>query len=143
MESMSRGLVAIGVAVFAGLVAVVGGSAAMPPTGGRLVGVTQISFGCPGPVREGAPGCNPWHVFPNSRVSIAPVSVGGTPVPGASRVIVSGGDGRFRVRLSAGRYLVLPLPQAHTRGGTTVKVRVQTGKTTHVLVRFEGFPRMM
>ena len=27
--------------------------------GGLLTGTTQISFGCPGPVREGIPSCNP------------------------------------------------------------------------------------
>ena len=37
---------------------------------GWIAGVTQISFGCPGPVREGAPPCERWSRFPHARFTI-------------------------------------------------------------------------
>src|SRR5438132_11070874 len=58
-----RSLVAIGLSVLAF-------SPAATATG-RLSGATQISFGCPGPVREGEPGCNPWRPFVHARLTVA------------------------------------------------------------------------
>ena|SRR5712691_3784454 len=82
---------------------------------GTLTIQTQISFGCPGPVAVDGPSCHPWHAFANARFSLSPSS-------GPARVVVSDGQGRFTTRLAPGSYTVKPLPQAQTRGGTTLRV---------------------
>jgi hypothetical protein len=46
------------------------------------------------------------------------------------------------LRVPIGSYLVTPLPQPHTHGGTRLTVQVQTDHATAILVRFTGFPQM-
>jgi hypothetical protein len=101
-----------------------------------LLVTTQISFGCPGPVRETGPTCNPWHAFPHARLAVARAG-------GASRIVVSDAAGRLRLRLAPGSYAVTPLAQAHARAGAVLHVRVRPGAVTRLLVRFEGFPQML
>ncbi|HEV3404617.1 MAG TPA: hypothetical protein VG073_10020 [Gaiellaceae bacterium] len=107
-----------------------GVTAAAGPTG-RLSGTTLISFGCPGPAREGEPGCNPWRPFAHARVS-----VGG-------RIVVSDARGRFALSLRPGTYVVAALPQAHARGASSVTVHVLAGGSVRVRVRFDGYPKMV
>lgn len=109
---------------------------------GRLTGKTQISFGCPGPVQEGTPGCNPWRPFAHARFSLAQRSASGNPVPGTRRTVTSDAHGQFQLLLPAGAYVVTPLPQQHTHGGERRNVQVRPGKSTTVLLRFAGFPQM-
>jgi hypothetical protein len=115
--------------------ATAGATAQAGTTTGTLAGQTQISYGCPGPVAVNGPSCNPWHPFVNARFSVSPVS-------GRARTVVSASQGRFTLRLLPGSYTVTPLPQAHTRGGTTLLVRVSAGARTLITVRFAGFPMM-
>ena len=61
---------------------------------------------------------------------------------GRARIVVSDSLGRFSLRLAPGNYTVTSLPQAHTRGGTTLQVRIRPGALTRILVRFQGFPMM-
>ena len=122
-----RSLVAIGLSVLA--------FSPAATTTGRLSGATQISFGCPGPVREGEPGCNPWRPFVHARLTVAG--------NGIKRVVLSDDRGRFTLVLPVGGYSVTPLPQKNTRGGPRLTVRVSAGKTTWVRVRFVGFPMMV
>ena len=110
------------------------GTGGTPP--GTLAGQTEISYGCPGPVAEGGPSCNPWHLFAEARFSISPS------LPGLARTVVSDGLGRFSLRLPPGSYTVTTLQNAHTRGGTTFQVRIRAGALTRILVRFQGFPMM-
>jgi hypothetical protein len=109
---------------------------------GRLAGRTQISFGCPGPVSEGTPGCNPWRPFAHARFSIAQRASRGDPILGIRRAVSSDARARFALRLPVGTYLITPLPQRHTHGGTPVIVHVRAGQSTTTLVRFDGFPQM-
>jgi hypothetical protein len=104
---------------------------------GRLSGVTQISYGCPGPQREGEP-CEHWSTFAQAQFRIAKLSSGG-----ATRTIRSDRRGRFTLALATGRYRLTPLPQAHTTGGTPITVTIQAAATTWTRVRFQGFPRML
>jgi hypothetical protein len=97
---------------------------------GHLAGVTQISYGCPGPQREGEP-CERWSVFAMARFRVA------------GRIVVSDSRGRFDVVLPAGTYRVTPLPGAHTKGGPVLTVRVVADRITRILVRFVGFPQML
>ena len=103
---------------------------------GRLSGATQISYGCPGPQREGET-CERWFSFAHARFQVARVGVT------AARTITSDRRGRFTLLLGAGRYRLTPLRQTHTNGGTVVVVTVRAGATTWARVRFEGFPRML
>lgn len=119
-----------------------GVSGAMATATGTLKGLTQISFGCPGPVRAEAPTCNPWHAFPHAKFSLSRRSTGGEPVPGTAVVITSNSLGRFRMRLDTGTYLLTPLPRLNSRGGKRVTVRVRAGGVTTALVRFLGYPQM-
>lgn len=107
---------------------------------GRLAGKTQISFGCPGPATE--PPCNAWRPFAHARLSLAQRASSGDPISGTRRVVTSDARARFALRLPAGSYLITPLPQRHTHGGTRVIVHIRTGQTTTTLVRFDGFPQM-
>jgi hypothetical protein len=104
---------------------------------GRLSGVTQISYGCPGPQREGEP-CEHWSTFAQAQFRVAKLS-SGTP----TRTITSDRRGRFTLLLTIGRYQLTPLAQAHTTGGTQITVTIQTAATTWTRVRFQGFPRML
>jgi hypothetical protein len=112
------------------------GSAGQDP--GRLSGVTQISYGCPGPQRVGQQ-CERWSSFAHARFRVTTLAGAG----GSARVIVSDGRGRFTLALAPGRYRVTPLRQAHTTGGVSVTVAIRTTATTWVRVRFQGFPRML
>jgi hypothetical protein len=111
-------------------------------TDGRLSGATQISFGCPGPVRVGAPPCEHWSSFPRARFTLVRLRAG-VPVPGSDRRFRSDSRGRFTLRLAAGRYQLAPLAQAHTNGGTAINLTVRAGRTTWTLVRYQGYPRML
>lgn len=137
-----RRLIAIWIVLAAGSVAAAAPASA-GAADGRLSGSTQISFGCPGPVREGSPSCHPWRSFGHLRFYVSSSTVTGRPVPGTRRLVVSDAQGGFALRLTAGAYVVMPLPQAHTSGGTWVRARVRAGGATRILVRFEGFPKMV
>ena len=104
---------------------------------GRLSGVTQISYGCPGPQREGEP-CEHWSTFAQAQFRVAKLSSGGV-----TRTIKSDRRGRFTLVLAIGRYRLTPLPQAHTTGGTPITVTIRAAATTWTRVRFQGFPRML
>lgn len=110
--------------------------------GGRLTGLTQITYGCPGPVRVGAPPCEHWLSFPWARFTITRLGATGVPIAGTRRLVISDGRGRFNLVLRVGRYRVLLLPQKHTGGGGPINVTVKAGRTAWVLVRFQGFPQM-
>jgi hypothetical protein len=107
---------------------------------GHLAGKTQISFGCPGPATE--PPCNAWRPFAHARFSLAQRASRGDPISGTRRVVTSDARGRFAFRLPVGSYLITPLPQRHTHGGTRVIVHIRAGQSTTALVRFDGFPQM-
>ena len=111
-------------------------TAATPAGVGTLAGQTQISYGCPGPVAEAEPSCNPWRTFARARLSVSPSP------PGPPRTVVSDSLGHFSLRLAPGNYTLTALPQTHTRGGTTLHVRIRAGALTGILVRFQGFPMM-
>ena len=110
---------------------------------GRLMGATQITYGCPGPVRVGAPPCEHWLSFPRARFTITRLDATGTPIAGARRLVISDGRGRFGLVLAVGRYRLLLLPQQHARGGGPISVTVKAGRVACVLVRFQGFPQMV
>jgi hypothetical protein len=110
------------------------GSAGLDP--GRLSGVTQISYGCPGPQRVGEQ-CEHWSSFAHARFRLT------TLVGGNARVITSDSRGRFTLALAPGRYRLTPLRQAHTTGGISVTATIRTTATTWARVRFQGFPRML
>lgn len=137
--------VVVGVVVLASALATAGVAGPTPTTSGWLAGQTQISFGCPGPAREGEPSCQPWHTFPHARFSVAQRRPAGAPPPGLSRVVVSDGTGQFQIRLATGTYTITPLaqPQRHTRGGTPLTVQVHPHTVTRIPVRFIGFPMML
>src|SRR5947207_2716350 len=78
---------------------------------GRLSGVTQISYGCPGPQREGEP-CEHWSSFAQARFRVTTLSGGN------ARIVTSNWRGRFTLVRIPGRYVLTPLRQAHTTGGT-------------------------
>jgi hypothetical protein len=108
-----------------------------------LVGQTQISYGCPGPARVGHPTCETWHFFPRARFGIRQIGPKGQPLPQIIRVVVSDRLGRFSVRLTAGGYQVTPLVQTHTSGGRKLNIQIRSDRTTRILVRFLGVPRMV
>ena len=110
---------------------------------GRISGVTQISFGCPGPVREGTPSCKRWTRFPHGRFSISQLTNDNTTIVGTRQIITSGNRGQFTIALPSGRYLLKPLPQRNTRGGTPIHLEVRPPITSWALVRFTGYPRML
>ncbi len=104
---------------------------------GRLSGVTQITYGCPGPQRDGE-ACEHWSSFAHARFRLTRVD--GEP---AARTVTSDGRGRFTLALAVGRYRLTPLRQAQTTGGMLVPVTIQAGATTWSRIRFQGFPRML
>ena len=110
---------------------------------GRLTGKTQITYGCPGPARVGAPSCEHWLSLPRARFTITRLNATGTPITGTSRLVTSDDRGRFELALAIGRYRLSLLPQQHTRGGNLINVTVKAGRTAWVLVRFQGFPQMV
>jgi hypothetical protein len=110
---------------------------------GLLVGLTQISYGCPGPARVEHTSCENWHPFRYSRFGIRPIGPKGQLLPQIIRVIVSDRWARFSIRLSTGDYALTPLVQAHTSGGRKLIIHIGTGHTTRILVRFLGVPRMV
>jgi hypothetical protein len=111
-------------------------------TDGRMSGATQITFGCPGPVRVGAPPCEHWSSFPHARFTLTRLR-GGVPVSGSERRFNSDGRGRFTLPLAAGRYQLTPLAQAHSNGGAPITLSVRAGQTTWTLLRYQGYPRML
>ena len=113
------------------------------PRSGLLVGQTQISYGCPGPVRIGYPSCESWHPFLRARFSVRQIGPKGHALPQIIRVVVSDREARFSLRLTAGGYQVTPLLQAHTSGGRKLTIHVRPSDTTRILVRFLGTPRMV
>lgn len=138
-----RRLVTIGSAAAAVCIgAAVGVANPAVTASGRLSGKTQISFGCPGPVREGTPGCNPWRPFAHARFSLTQRSASGNPIAGTRRTVTADAHGQFQLLLRTGAYLITPLPQRHTHGGNRLNVHVRAGESTAVLVRFAGFPQM-
>ena len=110
---------------------------------GRLAVVAQISFGCPGPAREGTGGCNPWRPFPRARFAVVVVGLNGKPLPGSRRLYLAGAKGRAVLMLAAGRYLLLPLAQPHARAGRQVPLSVHARTTTTVVLRWQGYPQMV
>lgn len=119
-----------------------GGGVRAGVAAGRLAGVTQISYGCPGPVRVGQE-CERWLPFPGARFSVVARAIAPASGSRPGRVVVSDQRGRFSIVLAVGVYALAPLAQVHTRGGTRLLVRVLAGKTASVLIRFEGVPRMV
>jgi hypothetical protein len=103
---------------------------------GRLSGVTQITYGCPGPQRDGDP-CEHWSNFAQARFRVVKLT------GGAPRTLTSDRRGRFTLLLAVGRYRVTPLRQPHTTGGPALTVTIRASATTWLRVRFEGFPRML
>jgi hypothetical protein len=136
-------LVTIGCAAVVCVGVVVGVANPALTADGRLTGKTQISFGCPGPVRQGKPGCNSWRPFAHARFTVAQRSASGNPISSTRRTVTSDAQGHFQLLLPAGAYVITPLPQRHTHGGNRVNVQVRAGKSTAVLVRFTGFPQMV
>lgn len=132
-----RRLIVVSLAALAGVGSVAGLASPARSAGGLLTGATQISFGCPGPVREGTPSCHPWHPLAHARFSVAAGA-------GRTRLFRSDAQGQFTLRLPAGSYTVTPLaqPGLHTLGGPHLTVRIRAGETARILVRFEGFPQM-
>ncbi len=133
------------VAVTASLVAIsisVAAPSQAQPGSGLLVGLTQISYGCPGPTRVGHPSCEIWHPSPHARFGIRQSGPRGQPLPQIIRVL-SNRQGHFSVRLSTGDYQVSPLVQAHTSGGRKLTFQIRSGHTAKILVRFLGIPRMV
>jgi hypothetical protein len=107
-----------------------------------LAGRTLITFGCPGPARIGI-ACPRWHLFPQARFAIRQIGPSGQPIPQIVRIVVSDSQARFTLQLRAGDYAITPLSQPHTHGGKTVTAHITTGSTTHVTVRFTGYPQMV
>jgi hypothetical protein len=136
LSAATVSLVALGLAV--GL----GAASSTAPRPGSLVGQTQISFGCPGPIPIGQPSCHPWHPLPHAGFTIRRVGPTGRPLSQVVRLVVSDSKARFAVRLVAGSYIVTPLAQPHTQGGSSLTVHVRPGRVTRVLVRYRGYPQM-
>lgn len=109
---------------------------------GGLAGLTQITFGCPGPQRVGEK-CEHWSAFARARFALSRTRGDGTPIPESRRVITSDRTGSFSISVTAGVYTVKPLAQPHTKGGPLLRVRVLSGRVTRVTVRFLGFPMMV
>ncbi len=122
------------VALAAGGTAVAGSSV---QERGRLSGVTQITYGCPGPQREGET-CEHWSSFAHARFRMEKLS-GRRDV----QTVTSNWRGRFTLVLAIGRYRLTPLAQTNTTGGAPLTVTIQDAATTWARVRFQGFPRML
>ncbi len=133
---------ALPVALAIGIAAAAAASHSQPRSG-LLAGQTQISYGCPGPVRIGQPSCESWHAFPHARFAVRQIGAKGQPLPQIIRVVVADREARFSLRLTAGDYQVTPLLQAHTSGGRKLTIHVRPSDTTRIVVRFLGTPRMV
>jgi hypothetical protein len=96
-----RRLVTIGIGAIACFGPAVGVANPAVEVSGQLAGRTQISFGCPGPVQEETPGCNPWRAFAHARFSLARRSASGHPISGTRRIVTSDARGRFALCLCA------------------------------------------
>jgi hypothetical protein len=133
-------------AVFVAIVAYaflgLGDAVAEPKNDGRLVGLTQISYGCPGPQRVGQQ-CERWSAFAHSRFALFRTPARGELIPNIPRIVTSDGRGSFSVVLTPGTYTIVPLVQPHSRGGTTLTARIRAGQTTRTMVRFLGSPIMV
>ncbi len=138
--SRGRRAAAVAVVVCAGLGT--GAVLASASPTGRLLGVTEISYGCPGPQRVGQK-CQRWSIFKHARFALTRVQPDGTPIPSSRRVVASDGNGQFSLVLTAGAYNVTPLSQAHTHGGRSFAVRVRAGQVIRITVRFLGYPMMV
>ena len=130
----------IGTAIALAFVAFAAGGTPQASSGGqgygRLSGVTQISYGCPGPQRDGEP-CEHWSSFAQARFRLTKLG------SGAARTVTADRRGRFTLVLMIGRYRLTPLRQAHTTGGTPLTLTIHAEATTWARVRFQGFPRML
>jgi len=115
---------------------------ASPNTTGRLTGLTQITYGCPGPQRVGQQ-CERWLTFARARFAVARNGADGKPIPTTRRAVVSDRNGHFSLVLAAGSYTITPLAQAHTNGGRPLTARVRAGQATRITVRFLGYPMMV
>jgi hypothetical protein len=119
------------------------GASSTTTVSGSLVGQTQISYGCPGPVRVGQPSCHPWHPLPHARFTIRQTGPAGQPLPQIVRLVVSNAKANFNVRLDAGTYVITPLAQPHTHGGKPLTIHIRSGEVTRTLVRYQGYPQMV
>ena len=108
---------------------------------GRIAGLTLITYGCPGPQRIGQR-CERWFTFARARFALTRTAPDGRPLSNTRRIQQSDPNGSFRIDLPAGTYAVTPLPQAHTRGGTVVTVRVRNRQVAHITIRYLGYPMM-
>jgi hypothetical protein len=113
------------------------------PGSGVLAGLTQISYGCPGPVSIGQPTCESWHPFPHAHFGIRQIGPRGQPLPQIIRVVTSDRQGRFSARLTTGDYQLTPLVQTHSSGGRKLTIHIRPDHTTRIVVRFLGVPRMV
>jgi hypothetical protein len=111
-------------------------SAGATTTRGTLAGLAQISHGCPGPVAENGPTCNPWHAYAGAHIRVTRIGSSWT------ATAVSDAQGRFALRLAPGSYSVTGVPALRTKPTGSVTVQIQPALTTRVVVRFEGFPMM-
>src|SRR6266516_4136460 len=100
-----------------GLAIGLGAASSMASRSGSLAGQTQISVGCPGPVV-----CQPWRAFPGARFTIRRAGPTGEPLPKMVRRVVSDAQAHFVVRLAAGRYVITPVAQLNTQGGSSLTV---------------------
>ena len=130
------------VAVAACAVIGIGAQPASSNSTGRLTGLTQITYGCPGPQRVGQL-CERWFTFARARFAVTRNAADGKPIPTTRRTVVSDGNGHFILVLAAGSYTITPLAQTHTRGGRSLTARVRAGQPTRVTVRFLGYPMMV
>jgi hypothetical protein len=109
---------------------------------GTLAGLTQITYGCPGPQRVGQQ-CERWSIFAHARFALTRNRADGAPMPSTRRVVVSNGSGHFSLVLAVGTYTIAPLAQPHTHSGRTLTARVRAGQTTRIAIRFLGYPMMV
>jgi|SRR5581483_11596254 len=103
---------------------------------GTLAGEAEISHGCPGPVSENGPLCNPWHPYAGAHIQLSRVGSRWT------TSIVSDERGRFALRLPAGSYSVTGVSGVRTKPTGTQQIRIRAGLVTRIVVRFDGFPMM-
>ena len=72
--------------------------------------------------------------------------VGSIVIAGEQKTTLSTVLGTIAVTASminiVGGYLITPLPQRNTHGGTRLTVQVRAGESITTLVRFIGFPQM-
>jgi hypothetical protein len=111
---------------------------ACAPASGRqihsgIAGRVYAGPTCPVERNPPDPQCRPRPLAARLRIARS----GGS---GAGRVVRSGSDGRFRVKLSPGRYTLTPLAQPGSpfpRPGPPQTVTVHTGRFTYVTVTYD------